>query len=673
MLHIHTHTRPYRSLTMAKEQELEDLRKSKDTLEAQLASTKKELDRYRSEAERLSVKFSALSSDFSEMSQKFTTSQRLRVTAETEVSGLRKEIEDLSSALFSEANEMVSTARKSENDYKQKNRHLQNEIEEKDLMIETYKQQLNQLKDILETLDKKSSSNEGNNKQSGTASPQKNDLGSNTSSENESLNNNPDSQESHSSNSRSSSNNDLILSNILYAPPVQSLRYDLELFNFFLSFAKHASFLVDSTNTNDYSDIKETRFYKRILHDDIQPTLRLDTAPGVSFLQKRSLMSAIVNGRVIIEPISSVNESFKRNSGIASAAAVSSRPIATPDPCSICGEGRNDALEHARLYMLKIYSSKSQKNKTKPGSSTNLASANNNNSSSTSVNDISGSSTPISSNTATEFTYTFPLCAYCVFRIRSTCELYAFLRSIKSGVWKFNNEVNQKKAWIECTRIRLKMFWSRQGIWDSDSKIVDNKVFSAAQIIGDNFINGNINNSITNRGPNSPNVGSFQFQEKKQTPENYRHSYAGTIGSYMEKYGFSVSSPQKETVPEVAAAPQEPISLENPEPFKVNNVETAIQENEENSEKQQHQFGLNSEATESSDGKNVLQKSIQSDVSGKALSVNNNSNKETIDADEDAGSDDKEEYALADEDEDSKVKSSIEVAELSEKVQATNL
>ncbi|GMM35737.1 hypothetical protein DASC09_030620 [Saccharomycopsis crataegensis] len=524
-----------------------DLKKSNDSLEKQLSKAKKELDRYRSEAEKLSVKYTALTNDFNEMSQKYTTSQRLRVTTETEVSGLRKEIDDLSSALFSQANDMVSTARRSENDYKVKNKQLQNKIEEKDLMIETYQQQLEQLKEILASLEDKkpsSSSTTVNEKDSTTVSDDTTDNGN--------------------SNEERKADEKSTLSNLLYTPPVQCLRYDLELFGNFVNFAKNRISKPGEDDSGHSADFKDTRFYKRILHDDIQPTLKLDIAPGVSFLQKRSLMSAIVNGRVTIEPIASVNESFKRNSAIISNA--SSKPVATPDPCSICGESRNDSLQHARLYMLKIYSSKNQKAKGKNGNGS-LSS----NPSSTNISDLndSTSSLSINENTSAEFTYTFPLCAYCVFRIRSTCELYAFLRSVQAGVWKFDTEVNQKKAWIECTRIRLKMFWSRLGIWDTDAKIVDNKIFSAEQVIGDYS-----SASISQHGSSG-----FAFQEKKTSTEIKRQSYASTIGSYVEKFTSSVSpvsTPQKEVVPSLS-----PIIMEDASVKTDSNVLDVVEETKE--------------------------------------------------------------------------------------------
>ncbi len=58
----------------------------------------------------------------------------------------------------------------------------------------------------------------------------------------------------------------------------------------------------------------------------------------------------------------------------------------------------------------------------------------------------------------------YPLCSYCLYRLRSVCNFFAFLRSIRDGFFKCINIEQQQKAWDECCNIRLEMFWSRIGI-----------------------------------------------------------------------------------------------------------------------------------------------------------------------------------------------------------------
>ena len=77
--------------------------------------------------------------------------------------------------------------------------------------------------------------------------------------------------------------------------------------------------------------LKETKFYKRALTEDIEPTLRLDTAPGLSWLARRGVLTAMIDGTLVVEPIpATATGRFGR--------------IIKPEfyPCSLCGEARKD-------------------------------------------------------------------------------------------------------------------------------------------------------------------------------------------------------------------------------------------------------------------------------------------------------------------------------------------
>ncbi|GMF63307.1 unnamed protein product [[Candida] boidinii] len=150
----------------------------------------------------------------------------------------------------------------------------------------------------------------------------------------------------------------------------------------------------------EYSIIKETQFFKSLLTYDIEPTLRIDLAPGVGYFNRKSLLSALVEGRVVIEPISGVTEFWKaaqlknqqqnqnenqstssldsssnsdnntENSSNASSDLKgigitsksednlfsfpkSSPPVATHEKCAFCGEARDTSIAYARMYNLK--------------------------------------------------------------------------------------------------------------------------------------------------------------------------------------------------------------------------------------------------------------------------------------------------------------------------------
>jgi len=146
--------------------------------------------------------------------------------------------------------------------------------------------------------------------------------------------------------------------------------------------------------------LKETRFFKRALVDDIEPTLRLDIAPGLSWLAKRNTMSALSDGTLIIDPIPSPS---RINLMV----------------CTLCGESRNEDPLHVRTHRMRT--------------------------------------------SDTDNAQKYPLCGYCVNRVRMTCDFIGFLKLCKDGLWKCDGEADEKHAWEVCTTHREKMFWSRIG------------------------------------------------------------------------------------------------------------------------------------------------------------------------------------------------------------------
>ncbi|RPB09475.1 Sec2p-domain-containing protein [Morchella conica CCBAS932] len=145
--------------------------------------------------------------------------------------------------------------------------------------------------------------------------------------------------------------------------------------------------------------LKETKFYKRVLVEDIEPTLRLDNAPGLSWLARRNVLSAITDGNLVIDPIPSTS-------------------ILNTFSCTLCGEVR-PGEEHARTHRMRT------------------------------------SEAPNAQR--------YPLCGYCVVRTRAVCDFLAFLRTLKEGLWKCESEGDEKHAWDESVKLRERMFWSRIG------------------------------------------------------------------------------------------------------------------------------------------------------------------------------------------------------------------
>ncbi|KAK3695593.1 hypothetical protein B0T22DRAFT_373377 [Podospora appendiculata] len=154
--------------------------------------------------------------------------------------------------------------------------------------------------------------------------------------------------------------------------------------------------------------LKETKFYKRVLTEDIEPTLRLDTAPGLSWLARRSVLTAMTDGTLVVEPAPPTTTGrFGK--------------VVKPElyPCSLCGEARSDE-EYLRAHCFRTSESGSAQTR-------------------------------------------YPLCKYCLVRVRSTCDFLGFLRIVKDGHWRADDEDAEKAAWTESVRLREQLFWSRIG------------------------------------------------------------------------------------------------------------------------------------------------------------------------------------------------------------------
>jgi len=147
----------------------------------------------------------------------------------------------------------------------------------------------------------------------------------------------------------------------------------------------------------DGMSLKDTKFYKRVLVEDIEPTLRLDSAQGLKWLGRRNVLSAMVEGHIVVEP------------------APKSSQLS---PCSLCGESKTDD-DHLRTHGFRTSESESAQR--------------------------------------------YPLCGYCLARVRSTCDFLNFLRILKDGYWRTDDSDSEKAAWEESVRLREQMFWARIG------------------------------------------------------------------------------------------------------------------------------------------------------------------------------------------------------------------
>lgn len=150
------------------------------------------------------------------------------------------------------------------------------------------------------------------------------------------------------------------------------------------------------------TNLKDEKFYKRALAEDIEPTLRLDIAPGLSWMARRTVVSSITAGSLVVEPNPAQTSRFRA-------------PVL---PCSLCGESRKED-KYARKYRFKTADN--------------------------------------------EDSQRYPLCDWCLGRVRATCDYIGFLRMIAAGHWRAETDEEKKNAWEESVRLRERMFWNRIG------------------------------------------------------------------------------------------------------------------------------------------------------------------------------------------------------------------
>lgn len=205
-------------------------------------------------------------------------------------------------------------------------------------------------------------------------------------------------------------------SGIVYSPTISSIRYDSNLYNEFLKFVAALPHCENIKATSS-----ESKLIRRLVNDEIQPILKIDNASGIGWLVKKTLLSLIIDGMVVVEPLSGVNATYQigynSSSPVKQATSnmpkmfkfpLDSPPVAVHAACSFCGESRDDIIEHARMYVLKTLHK--------------------------------------SDDGAEHVTNTYPLCHWCLLKVRQTCEIFAFLRSLKVGAWHLEKVTLQNIA-----------------------------------------------------------------------------------------------------------------------------------------------------------------------------------------------------------------------------------
>lgn len=169
-----------------------------------------------------------------------------------------------------------------------------------------------------------------------------------------------------------------------------------------------------SSQFGSHIPLKDTRFYKRVLMEDIEPTLRLDMAPGISWLTRRTVLSGICEGTLVVEPMPAMTKKYEF-------------------PCTVCGD-RRPGPQSERTHRFRTSES--------------------------------------------ETAQRYSLCLQCLERIRSCCEFTGYLRLILDGHIKAGDIEEEKDIWEETVRLRERMFWSRiaGGIIPLVSRVCDGDI-----------------------------------------------------------------------------------------------------------------------------------------------------------------------------------------------------
>ncbi|KAI9733382.1 MAG: rab guanine nucleotide exchange factor S2 [Cirrosporium novae-zelandiae] len=152
-------------------------------------------------------------------------------------------------------------------------------------------------------------------------------------------------------------------------------------------------------NSGVSAPLKDTQFYKRAIVEDVEPTLRLELSPGLSWLARRAVISSIGEGNLVVEPMPPSLKKYHFS-------------------CGLCGEYRKGE-DYERAHRIRT--------------------------------------------NETDSASRYPLCPFCLNRVRATCDYMGFLRMIRDGHWRTDGAGGEKAAWEESVRLRERMFWARIG------------------------------------------------------------------------------------------------------------------------------------------------------------------------------------------------------------------
>ncbi|KAF2773851.1 hypothetical protein EJ03DRAFT_263712, partial [Teratosphaeria nubilosa] len=408
------------------ENELERIRKEKNELDDLVARG-------------VLVRRSSMERQLMALRQELAREREQRDIAEKAKKQGELEMEEMSAQLFEEANKMVVIAKKEAEMAERRNSQLRGQLNDTELLLVSQTEQLQDLKGVMEKLEERASEHESATRDSSVPSTPIHS----TTNVWDAVQFSPSAAEPGAS---IPPNHPLYFSQLL--TPV--MRNDVQAYHDFqdllsigrklsphsrqgsgsavsMSSASQSNFAASSSPslpgafsfggsssasnspssatfsgaTASAPPLKESKFYKRTLLEDIEPTLRLDLAPGLSFLSRRSVLSSLLAGSLVVEPFMPQQKFYG--------------PVFA---CALCGESRKNE-PYIRKHRFRTSEEESAQR--------------------------------------------YPLCDYCLGRVRAAGDFVGFLRMVRDGHWKADSDEDKHSAWEEAVRLRERMFWARLG------------------------------------------------------------------------------------------------------------------------------------------------------------------------------------------------------------------
>uniref|UniRef100_A0A093XW88 Rab guanine nucleotide exchange factor sec2 n=1 Tax=Talaromyces marneffei PM1 TaxID=1077442 RepID=A0A093XW88_TALMA len=409
-------------------------RQELEEAEERLLEVESENEKYRAEiSSGIMIKRSDVEAEILSMKQMLDEERAKRTVAEKEKREMEQELETLTAALFEEANKMVAAAKQEREAIEKKNEQLRAQIKDTEALVASQEEQLAELKAVIQEMNSARDDNDTTpNPSTAPTSPAM-------------------AMQSSVGRFLDSSNSALatpVLNEISPAPSTSFphlikpiYRTDMVAYDDFrelLDFATTSKSpsrvasgsygglnvmglagLTSSGSSNvaspgnsqsqtptgspqttvTHTPLKDTRFYKRVLIEDFEPTLRLDAAPSISWLTRRSVFSSLCDGTLIVEPMPASHKQYQF-------------------PCGLCGERRSGDVNE-RTHRFRTSDSESAQR--------------------------------------------YSLCVLCLEKVRACCEFAGYLRMILDGHVHVTDVDGEKEAWEEIIRLRERIFWSRFG------------------------------------------------------------------------------------------------------------------------------------------------------------------------------------------------------------------